>query len=165
MATISGAVFPANTSVLKGAAGKERVSGQGAISDIILLLTSSGNSAFSHRGRNLLQPQPKQKAASPLPAARLKPHRSGLLKTQFLTRELQLFSSAELVSSNKWFMSGCSVFMRKKSCFYLRKKSYFRATSSFISSHLMSTSYRHPSRSHICRSVRISTCFRRVLSS
>lgn len=160
MATISGTVFPANTSVLKGAAGKERDSGKEAISDIILLLASSGNSAFSHRGRNLLQPQPKQKAASPLPAAR-----SGLLKTQFLTHELQLFSSAELVSSNKWFMSGCSVFMRKKSCFYLRKKSYFRATTSFISSRLMSTSYRHPSRSHICRSVRISTCFRRVLSS
>lgn len=121
--------------------------------------------AFSCRGRSLLQPQPRQKAASPLPAARLRAPRSGLLKTQFLTHELQLFSSTELLSSNKWFMSSCSVFMRKNSCFYLRKKSYFRATTSFISSRLMSTSYRHPSRSHVCRSVRISTCSRRVLGS
>lgn len=142
-----------------------RDSGNEALSDITPLFTSSGNSAFSCRGRSLLQPQKRQKAVLLLPAARLKAPGSGLLKIQFLTHELQLFSSTELLSSNKWFMSSCSVFMRKKSCFYLRKKSYFRVTTSFISSRLMSTSYRHPSCSHVCRSVRISTSFHMVFSS
>lgn len=107
---------------------------------------------------------PRQKGSTATASSQAESTQSGLLKTQFLTHELQLFSSTELLSSNKWFMSSCSVFMTKKSCFYLGKKSYFRATTSFISSHVMSTSYRHPSHSHICRSMRISTCFYKVLT-